>query len=520
MVPLLLLGGYSYYSSLEFVSKQIRQELNNAVARVNLEIETKLYQCESTLSFVVNNYSFQDFLLPSETRTPLETTQIADMYIGPFLYNAYLSNSYTDKLEIYTFNKLPVLSALIKPSAAVQEKDWYAEILNSSAYYWWTEDSHLYVGKRIQNSITRETLGLARMRIKDELFTDSYHSFINPPSQIKISLHGSPEVNVYPENSIKTSYSYTGLLAPLKWEVTYYFSKENLASFPYRQFLLNLSVIVICLIMVTALIHVLSRSLMKRIFVLAHQMKKVRQGTLDIQIDTTYKDEIGILAQSFQAMISQLNFFIEDRYINELHRKELEFRILQEKINPHFLYNILSSINWIAIENNQPKISKITNNLATFYRTALNQGKDISTLRIELENIKSYISLQQIARDDPFEMEYDVSPILLDQLVPNFILQPLVENAFEHGINTLRGPIGRITIQTEDLDNYYHIKIIDNGTELFHKYGEGFLDESHYGYGLQNIKERIRLKIGADSSLHIQIGSQHTAAIITLPFNN
>lgn len=519
MIPLVLLGGYSYSSSLSFLHKQMKQETNNAVERVTKDIESKLNQSEASLSLAVNNYSFQEFLSPPEGLSSLETARIADSYIGPFLYNVLLSNYYIDKLEVYSTQHFFVLTDLLKPSSSVEETDWYRQVSSSNAFFWWSEDEKLYVGKSIRNSITGKFLGIARVRIKQDLFSQSFNSFVTFPANITISQNENRKV-IYeynPENNNEYGYTITKTLAPVNWSITYDFPRQTISSFSNLQLLLNLTVILACLVLVGLMIHYLSRSIVKRIFILTHQMQEVREGNLNIDIDTSYQDEIGSLASSFQSMTTQINHLIKERYQYEIKQKELELRLLQEKINPHFLYNILSTINWIALENHQHKISQMINNLATFYRTALNQGKDISSLKTELDNIKSYIALQQIAREHSFEVNYEICPELLHKQVPNFIFQPLVENAIEYGVDTLRDMKGRITIRSRMTGTNYQIIIEDNGKELYKKYGESLFDERLYGYGLRNVNERIQLKTSPEHGVQIYIDSQGTHTIVTLP---
>ncbi|MCA0755794.1 histidine kinase [Paenibacillus sp. N4] len=519
MIPLLLLGGYSYYSSLSFVRVQMEEELNHTVDRVTKEMETKLYQAESSLSLVVNNYSFQEFLLQAGQLTKLETTRIADAYIGPFLYNALLSNYNIDKLQIYTTTEFYVLTDLIKSANTVQETGWYREALLSGSYLWQEEEGRLFVSKSIRNSITGEVSGVARMRIKEGLFTQSFESFVTPPANITIAHDGSTFYEYHPNYADDHLYRAARTLAPLGWEVRYDFERQSMSSRSTSQLLLNVTITVSCLLLVIVMIHFLSRSLVKRIFVLTHQMQEVREGHMNIQVDTSYKDEIGSLALSFQTMMKRINQLILESYRFEITKKELEIRLLQEKINPHFLYNMLSTMNWIAIEHNQMKISQMTNDLATFYRTALNQGKNISTLKTELDNIRAYIALQQIARDDSFEVEFDVPHEWMQLTVPNFILQPLVENAIEHGIDTLREGRGIITIRGMKREAVCEIVIEDNGMELFRRFGEAKIDESLYGYGLSNVNERIRLQSNRQFGISIYASKCGTRAVLTLPLH-
>ena len=108
---------------------------------------------------------------------------------------------------------------------------------------------------------------------------------------------------------------------------------------------------------------------------------------------------------------------------------------LQAQINPHFLYNSLSLINWKAIEKGNDDISDITLALSNFYRTSLNKGRNTLSIAEEISNVKSYIAIQLIMHDDEFDVDYDIAEEILPYETLNLILQPIVENAIEHGID-------------------------------------------------------------------------------------
>ena len=120
---------------------------------------------------------------------------------------------------------------------------------------------------------------------------------------------------------------------------------------------------------------------------------------------------------------------------------------LRAQINPHFLYNSLSLINWKAIESGQEDISRITLELSNYYRTSLNKGRNTLTLEQELSNVRSYLQIQQLMHDGDFDVEIDVAAEILQYESLNLILQPLVENAIDHGIDLKTEGRGRITIR-------------------------------------------------------------------------
>lgn len=163
-------------------------------------------------------------------------------------------------------------------------------------------------------------------------------------------------------------------------------------------------------------------------------------------------------------------------------------------INPHFLYNCLSSIKWKAIRAEQDEIADITGLIAKFYRTTLNGGKQITTVRNELDNIKSYLEIQSRSHEDRFDIEYLLDTEGMEYEMPNFLLQPIVENAIIHGVDYCdEDAKGRIIIEYKCDKEYLVFNIYNNGPAVEKEAIEKILTTPGKGYGIYNIRERIRM---------------------------
>lgn len=195
---------------------------------------------------------------------------------------------------------------------------------------------------------------------------------------------------------------------------------------------------------------------------------------------------------------------------------ELELETLQIRVDPHFLYNIMDTINWIAIEGDFERVCEISSELSNYYRTNLNDGKSITTLARELENIQSYLRLQMIAMSNSFDVEYDIDENLLHYQICNCTLQPLVENAVLHGIKPLRGRRGKIIVRFLSEGDDILLCIIDNGVGLEQK---SFFSQKGSGYGIRNVAERIKLYFGKEYTVCIQPrkDDEGTCAIVHIP---
>ncbi len=190
-------------------------------------------------------------------------------------------------------------------------------------------------------------------------------------------------------------------------------------------------------------------------------------------------------------------------YDAKINQKAYEMKALQSQINPHFLYNSLSLINWKALEADKEDISQITLALSKFYRTALNKGKNTLRVAEEIENVKSYLHIQQVMHDDSFDVEYDISPEILEYEVPNLILQPIVENAIEHGIELLEEGRGKLIISGYTEGKLIILSVKDNGVGMEQEKAQSILSENSKGYGVRNVNERLKICYGPDYALQI-----------------
>ena len=250
-------------------------------------------------------------------------------------------------------------------------------------------------------------------------------------------------------------------------------------------------------------------------------MENVENGKLEINVTSNSKDEVGSLIRGFSKMITQIKTLIEDVYESKIFQKDYELKALQSQINPHFLYNTLSLINWMALEAGQKDISKITLSLSTFYRTALNKGKNIITVKDEIKNVQSYLDIQLMMHDYEFDADVNIDDEILDYKILNLLLQPLIENAINHGIDLKTEGNGIITITGKKEDNNIILKISDNGAGMKKEVAESILTNNSRGYGVKNVNERIKLYYGVEKGIDIEsVVGKGTTVTIRIPINN
>ncbi|ANE48820.1 hypothetical protein SY83_09160 [Paenibacillus swuensis] len=225
-------------------------------------------------------------------------------------------------------------------------------------------------------------------------------------------------------------------------------------------------------------------------------------GEFGKRVRFTSNDEFASIAGAFNGMAQNIEELIQEVYVKNIQKKEAELESLQAQINPHFLYNTLSSINSLANLGEVENLSRMVSGLAKFYRLTLNDGNMLISLDKELQQVKAYIDIQTIKYGDRFEASYDIDEQLLCCETIKLILQPFVENVLKHAWFEERIHI-RIVIAQED--GKVIIKVIDNGigmnTARFHA---GLTPQGiPSGYGIRNVEERIQLQYGPDYGVHM-----------------
>ncbi|NOU92173.1 HAMP domain-containing protein [Paenibacillus sp. LMG 31456] len=192
-------------------------------------------------------------------------------------------------------------------------------------------------------------------------------------------------------------------------------------------------------------------------------ISKIQSGNMQVDIQVTSNDEIGILARRFRMMMQTINNLIEREYKLDIANKTNQLKALQAQINPHFLYNGLQSIGTLALQHQAPKIYSLISSLARMMRYNMNTNETLVPLRQEIDHIKSYLELQMQRFEDELDVTFQVTEQTLDILIPKMILQPLVENYFKHGFDP-REKKGALLIAGEITeDNQLKLIVEDNG---------------------------------------------------------
>lgn len=278
------------------------------------------------------------------------------------------------------------------------------------------------------------------------------------------------------------------------------------------------------LLLVIILSYYIPRSITMPITRISRVTNQVAKGNLSVRAAAESGAEARMLSDSLNAMIDKINELLDQVTTEQIRLRKAEFELLQAQINPHFLYNTLDTIVWLAEAGDQKRVVSMVGNLSDFFRTSLNQGKDIISIREELAHVRSYLEIQQVRYQDILRYEITVPEDLYEYKIPKITIQPLVENALYHGIKNKRGQ-GTITITGERSENGFVLYVRDNGIgmtqERLKEVRAGIQKLSYTGkeiYGLYNVNERIRLNFGETYGISIESTyGEGTCVSISLP---
>ena len=216
------------------------------------------------------------------------------------------------------------------------------------------------------------------------------------------------------------------------------------------------------LLLVIILSYYIPRSITMPITRISRVTNQVAKGNLSVRAAAESGAEARMLSDSLNAMIDKINELLDQVTTEQIRLRKAEFELLQAQINPHFLYNTLDTIVWLAEAGDQKRVVSMVGNLSDFFRTSLNQGKDIISIREELAHVRSYLEIQQVRYQDILRYEITVPEDLYEYKIPKITIQPLVENALYHGIKNKRGQ-GTITVTGKSKENGFVLYVRDNG---------------------------------------------------------
>ncbi|MCZ2720401.1 sensor histidine kinase [Marinomonas sp. 15G1-11] len=246
--------------------------------------------------------------------------------------------------------------------------------------------------------------------------------------------------------------------------------------------------------------------------------RRIRNGDLTAQVSHNGKDELAELTQDFNFMVCKIDNLVKSQVAQKEREKDAEYRALQAQINPHFLYNTLNSIRWMAIIQKASNIKSVIEALARLLRNSTYKMDPIITVAEEFSVLKDYVAIELVAYNNKFNVIYKIDDDAKKYKCLKFILQPLVENAIFHGVLP-KDQFGEIIVEAKKVDQSILLSVFDNGIG-YDTSAKSFKEENHHfnSIGLDTLKERLKAYHPTGSGIIIEsIPNQYTLVTIELP---
>jgi two-component system sensor histidine kinase YesM len=539
IIPLIVLGFYSFTQARIYLLNQAKQGFSESVRQITSDMNFKLQKYNTTIGFI----NFNKQVLEAIDIEDKNYAQISIDYkeiLGSLFDNIMALNKDINSLVIYSDNKIVFNGdGPIQSMSIVKSKNWFNAVIKDYKVHWVVEKNSILGLSRIYNSVSTLPSNLMCVDIDYNyvfnanmgnigeygiLITDKSNNIVY--SKNNISKHGlsdsERQIIQHNEGEIKVNgvpyILITNQIKGAEW-IFYFYKPVDSITININS-IINATILIIlcCFVILVFITWIFSSTFVKRINYLNRKMKLVEEGDFKIKVTSSSNDEIGELIDRFSKMLQNINTLIDEVYQSHIVQKEAEMRALKAQINPHFLYNTLSLINWEAIQIKSEKIGHVTRNISKFYRTILNNGKNSISIEDEIANAKSYIEIQLAIHSNSFNVEYKIDDCVREYYMINIILQPIIENALEHGIYQRPEGGGNLIVSSFIKDECIYITIEDNGPGMDKEMLNQLFVLKSSGYGMKNVQERLKIIFGEEYgvSVYSELG-KGTCVTVRIP---
>ena len=525
LVPMTVLALYSHSRQSTMVRSSELEDMQSIMEQTKESIDSQTAVYASLLNYLTYSPDIEEIIKEKniDNYTAYEKyTEIADPLLS-------VPKSYHDainRIQLFADSIQVEHEYTLVPLDKMQE-EWWSEGLKDDVRIQWKVD-------RTRGEVVAVRMTYAHQKLNavlcisldyDKIFqpltnilTDENGGIVaDKDGNVLYNKTGLKELKLSDDNKKDTTQTADKLLSKISqtctwtqteseendWVFYFYKSQDAISGSVRRLLLEEIPLIIACGFIILFLGLSFSRIFTRKIEELTKNMDQVNHGSREVTVSSDSEDEVGILINSFHNMMDEINRLIDEVYVNKIALKEYELKALQAQINPHFLYNTLSMMNWMAIRSNQMEISKVTLALSTFYRTALSKGEDVVTVENCIQNMQAYLEIQLTMHDNNFTVDWDIDPTIKNEKMPKLLLQPVVENAIEHGIDEKEDGDKKLFLSFRGNGDDVEITVRDNGMGMPQEKAETLVTYQAKGYGLKNVNDRIRLLYGEKYGIQI-----------------
>ncbi|MBS4196113.1 cache domain-containing sensor histidine kinase [Lederbergia citri] len=561
LIPILFLGIYSYKIAAKLSEEKAIMSGADTLQLLKTNMEFMLVDVENMSIFLIGNDQIQSYLSNPEKGV------IEKSSISGFLTNLTFSKKYISNIYLKSTNGGPVITATAKIQNVDQnlvEKYMDSNHVNSK---WWSslDEGMTPVGYQRVLTLSRpirtlhkfENVGylsisldmnyITKQLLNNDLANDGTVLLLNENNQI---IAGSSKKWLNHDiNELYPSLGRMGLesgvikigkgkelktilyskIPDVNWSIIGVIPAKGYLDQNHYFLVLSSIAVAFALILAAGLVLFLSQKVIGPLIALTRALSNPNPALQVSKLKVTSEDEVGQLIKSYNKLNNRIRKLMDRVKQNEALKKEMDMLALQAQINPHFLYNTLSSIQWMALMNKDQKTAKMVSSLSEFLRFSLNRGEEFCAVSQEISHVKNYVNIQSLRYPDKIDFEISTEPHLEDKMMLKLLLQPIIENAIMHGILKMNGK-GKILVVVKSDESKMKFSVTDNGIgmdeEQVKKINKQLYEESikkiaiqKESYGLKNVHKRLVLYYGQSAGLKISSKkNEGTIISFAIPF--
>lgn len=538
--PIIFLGFYAYKLYSESISDKLSSSTFQAITLVNNNLLTEL-QNYQFLNGSISTNEFVQANLANESAEQLVSSTSKEAAMDAIFRTIFPSHVVT--VSIYDTNHQPFYELGYETISKQYLERAISDVNKNAPYdgltYVRTISSYdtIAVGRKIHaEHDSSEQIGYAFVYVSTDLFSKNILSRVDLGKGSNLLIMGrdgtmfsssNKEITLGEQYSDPALFhmiqdaqknnrsSFSGLVNHADQQISYIYNEQIgwylISLMPYSYInseisQITFSMIIIVLVIVIScifIIYFMNNSIVKPIKGIIAFSNQISNGEFSNRIQDENDDEMSVLSRKINSMVSEIERLMDNQKLDDKRKRELEFQMLQSQINPHFLFNTLNTLRWLAVINQVPVLNNGISSLSELLRSTILDNNEEITLEQELQNLAHYFEIQKIRYADRFQVRYEINDELLPFLIPKLILQPVAENAIIHGISE-NGKSIDIIIRVQQVDNQLYIDITDNGKGFDTNLNR---DSDHTdklsGIGVNNVNERIKLHYGDQYGLFI-----------------
>ncbi len=533
LIPIVFLSFFEYFYTSQVLDRKTNEYLKNLSGVTLSKIDATISNIENVAFYINGNEVIQDclqeelasggdmqndYILYRQVRREISSFVLLNQEINSV-------NILSERGQIYNYTKQHY-------DISIDLKDY----IRDEEQYWIVDDKHLFYMQKMYAFPNRNFLGYMALDVKSNVLFDLIADIDLTGNGKVFLVNGAGEIITSGDNSLmgqQLAPEYMAYLSEgesfseaVKAEgETYniYNSRPTvngwhiILTLPRADYIRDISNLRNVVIVVTAVIllfallisRFLSKESTKSITNLSKAMEKFGQGDFEIDLKVESEDEIGRLSQTFNKMVDDMNELVNTVYEQKMLKQKAQIQSLQMQINPHFLYNTLDTVNWMARIKGADDIGDMISALGSLMRYSLAKESYVK-IREEIRNLEDYLFIQSYRYGDKMNSQIEIDDSLLDVFIPRLLIQPIVENAIVHGIEE-KMDTGTVTIRFwQELEDLF-IQIEDDGVGMTEENIMRILNgdissknSNHTSIGVINVNKRIQMIYGSEYGLTIQ----------------